>query len=110
MRRYLHALTIDTYGPQDFSDLLNFMFRKRRGRWYVEQGHYDLTVDKRLADRKQWSEMIKPGVTVTMDIRLLSDVENVADRRKCPACRHLCVDAGLGDEVTWRVIGLLSMV
>ncbi|KAG5352292.1 hypothetical protein C0989_002967 [Termitomyces sp. Mn162] len=45
--------------PNDFVDLVRFLFRKRRGRSYVERGQYALTVgDKELqwANKELWRQ------------------------------------------------------
>jgi hypothetical protein len=91
---------------QDFGDLLRFIFRKRRGRQFIDRGHYLLTAGNEteltILDASKWGRLVKAGSTITMDIKLQSNADgDCMDSRQCPSCRHLCSYASLGDEVKW---------
>lgn len=91
--------------PQDFTDLLRFMFRKRRGRRYVELGRYNLTdvasIDQPITTAL-WSSKVKPGATIAMNIVLRRSAHmDTPESRHCPVCRFFCSWASLGDDVTW---------
>ena len=97
---------------QDFSDLLKFMFRKRRGRHYIELGRYNLTeiaaIDQPIT-AALWPLKVKPGTTIAMNIvfRRLADMDT-PESRHCPVCHFFCSWASLGDEVTWYSVVFYS--
>ncbi|KAF8067083.1 hypothetical protein FPV67DRAFT_1227748 [Lyophyllum atratum] len=106
---FIDAMNIKTSLPMefchtrsDFEDLLKFMFRKRRGRRFVERGDYALTNGdaEALNDHNTWHALVKPGTTITMHVVLrlkTRDTDN--DSRRCPTCTYFCTHASLNDEV-----------
>ncbi|KAG6872910.1 hypothetical protein C0995_005316, partial [Termitomyces sp. Mi166 len=57
--------------PHDFADLVKFLFRKHRGRSYVERGQYALTIGDKESNRIDnilWRKHVRPGHTITMNI------------------------------------------
>ncbi|KAG6850443.1 hypothetical protein H0H93_013315 [Arthromyces matolae] len=96
---------------QEFNEYVKFRFRKRVGRAIVERGLYILCLQLVQGAQQPlgltdatWLTLIKPGVTITMDIVLKStsgDCESNGHR--CPSCRRLCVGVSPGDEVKWSV-------
>ncbi|KAG6917237.1 hypothetical protein DXG01_003351 [Tephrocybe rancida] len=93
--------------PTEFNEYVKFRFRKRVGRAIVERGYYSLCLQlvagaQQLlsSNSEAWINLVKPGVTIIMDIVLKSESEDVGtDSRRCPSCRHLCNSASLGDEI-----------
>ncbi|KAF8054340.1 hypothetical protein FPV67DRAFT_1131236 [Lyophyllum atratum] len=110
---FIDAMNIKTSLPMefchtrsDFEDLLKFMFRKRRGRRFVERADYALTNGdaEALNDHKTWHALVKPGITITMHIVLRLKTQNTAnDSRRCPTCNYICTHTSLNDEVIWYV-------
>ena len=78
------------------------MFRRRRGRRYVERGSYSLTeissIDQPIT-AALWPLKVTPGTTIAMNIILLRSAHE--ESRCCPVCHLFCSWASLGDEVTW---------
>lgn len=81
------------------------MFRKRRGRRYVELGLYNLTdvsSNVQPITAVLWPLKVKPGTTIAMNIVLQRSADiDTPESRNCPACHFFCSWASLGDEVTW---------
>ena len=81
------------------------MFRRRRGRRYVELGRYnlmDVSSNDRPITAVLWPLKVKPGTTIAMNIVLHRSVHGeTTESRHCPACHYFCSRASLGDEVTW---------
>ncbi|KAG6909379.1 hypothetical protein DXG01_000822 [Tephrocybe rancida] len=106
--------------PRDFADLLKFLFRKRRGRRYVERGHYALTTtDKGLphwVDYNVWRTYVLPGSTLAMNILLRTGVDGSNEAfdstQCCPACGQVRVggDASWDDEVTCPSCGAIFCI
>ncbi|KAG6915280.1 hypothetical protein DXG01_012388 [Tephrocybe rancida] len=80
--------------PDDFSDFVKFRFRKRLGHEVIERGAFTLSLvevdgtQQTLGQNpRTWMSLIKPEVTITMDI-LVSEV-NDAGIDSQPACGRL---------------------
>lgn len=79
------------------------------GRAIVERGYYALCLQLVTGfqqplgpNDEMWSLLVKPGVTIAMDIVLTSELEDVeTDGHRCPSCGCLCKDTSLGDEIKW---------
>ncbi|KAF8054334.1 hypothetical protein FPV67DRAFT_1131121 [Lyophyllum atratum] len=78
------------------------MFRKRRGRRFVERGDYALTNgDAEVpSDDTSWHALVKPGTMIIMHVVLrLKAQDTNNDSRRCPTCTYLCTLASLNDGV-----------
>lgn len=81
------------------------MFRRRRGRGYVERGDYNLVNlhARETVKPESWTLQVTPGSTIVMNIILHSTIiEGETDNRQCPSCALPCNDASLEDATTWR--------
>lgn len=95
---------------KSFDTYVKLLFRARLGYEVIERGDYALslleftgTYQTLKRTNKNWALLVRPGVTITMDIISRSqstDMDN-NDSRQCPSCHFLCVNATLGDEVIW---------
>ncbi|KAG6914380.1 hypothetical protein DXG01_000681 [Tephrocybe rancida] len=81
----------------DFTDFVKFRFRKHSGREEVKKGAFVLSLmevdgsHKTLGPSPEtWLSLVKPGVTITMDI-LVSGLRDDDTSRRCPSCRYFCV-------------------
>lgn len=90
---------------QDFDDLLKFIFRKRRGRRYVDRGDYILTTlpTRKPIEPSEWKSYVKPRATIAMDIVLHSiGVESNVSCQYCPSCGLITGSNTLEDDSTWQ--------
>ncbi|KAG6915274.1 hypothetical protein DXG01_012382 [Tephrocybe rancida] len=97
----------------DFADFVKFRFRNRLGHQVIERGEFTLSLveidgTQQTLDQnpETWLSLIKPEVTITMDI-LVSGVNEAhvdRDSRRCPSCHFLCAGASLGDRAQWGII------
>ncbi|KAG6906371.1 hypothetical protein DXG01_014261 [Tephrocybe rancida] len=61
--------------PDDFADFVKFRFRKRLGHDMIDRGNFSLSLQEvegtqrpLQRDPNRWRSLVKPGVTITMDI------------------------------------------
>ncbi|KAG6850445.1 hypothetical protein H0H93_013317 [Arthromyces matolae] len=92
--------------PRQFHDYINFRFYRRLGYEVIARGDYVLSLldatgaQQPLTKTRQWTSLVQPGVTITMDIVSRPGSERLDDEsRRCPSCQTLCRGANLGDEV-----------
>ncbi|KAJ6559454.1 hypothetical protein DFH09DRAFT_514749 [Mycena vulgaris] len=84
---------------ESFAEFLPSIFLNRMGKWFVDNGDYELGGENDTAALRPstWREKVITGSTVVMSIVLRKYSQ---DSRQCPRCDYLCLHATLGDEVT----------
>ncbi|KAH0579593.1 hypothetical protein H2248_002444 [Termitomyces sp. 'cryptogamus'] len=88
-------------------NLIKYRFREHSGHEVIERGDFSLSLQK--ADEKwwwlfegnsdEWLPLIKPGITITMDIYFEDKPYGRPNNLMCPSCHYSCAKGSFGDYI-----------